>query len=195
MNSFDFSLENYLKNCLENDFDFKISNNVVEIMKKMISRQFDNPINRWYYIKEIRKILINDKNVNEFSLHLENSLAAKAYMKDSGELYISLGSILFKSSRVNLKVFCHELAHIWLSQQPFYSELKELNKEFKQKYSHLKECYLASPIELYAMVISYELMNSVLNSLTKERTVKKWSRIVNDEAKKILEIKNLLLTL
>ena len=139
--------------------------------------------------------IIKSKIIKDFALHLDYSLAARAYMKDSGEMYISLGSILFKSSRVNLKVFCHELAHMWLSQQDFYPKLKVLNKEFKENYSSHPSCYLASPIELYAMVISYNMMDYVLHSLTLERVIKKWSVLVYDEARKIQEIKDLIITL
>ena len=192
MSSFDFSLSGYLANPLSNHFETNIINNdTINSFRKMISRRFDISIIRWYHIKEIRNILINKKILNDFILHLLFSLKPKAFMKDSGEMYFTLGS-LFKTSRVNLKVLCHELAHMWLSQQSFYLDLKKLNKEFKQKYSHLDECYLASPIEFYAMVISYEMMKDILCSLKEKWQIDKWSVFVEEENKKIEKLKELI---
>ena len=116
-------------------------------------------------------------------------------MKDKGELYISIGALLFRSSMTTLKVLCHEISHLWLSQQDFYSKLKVLNKEFKQKYSNHQDVYLMSPIEFYAVVLSVKIMEEISLSLTKERHKKRWNKIVSEERAKIKKLHDLILTL
>ncbi len=192
MIKFPLSLQQYLKDPLKNEFDFNFDNEKsVEIMKKMASRIFDISIIRWYHIKRIRSILISEEVFRDFDIKLLKTFKQVAYMNDSGEIYISLGLLLFKSSMNNLKVLCHELSHIWLSQQSNYLELKTLNKEFKNKYNN----DLLSPIELYARVISLKMMNSILESLTSKGQKKRWNRYINYESAKIKELKEMIITL
>ena len=196
MKNYDFSLQNYLKCPLNIEFNLNLnSQKIVKSLRKLAFRWFDIGLFRWYHIKEIRNILIEEEFLKEFSINLSYSLKAKAYMKDCGEIYISLGALLFKSNMTTFKVLCHEVAHIWLSQQPFYSSLKELNKEFKQKYYKIEKVYLASPIELYAMVISVELMKSLLPSLTKKNEITRLNKFIDLECAKILELSKLIQTL
>ncbi len=196
MSSYDFSLAEYINSPLKNDFEFTFNSpKVVEFLKKLVSRWFDFSIIRWYHIKEIREILIDEEILDNFYINLEFKLSPRAYMKDNGMIFLSLGALLFRSSMTTLKVLCHELAHLWLSQQPFYQELKKLNKEFKEKYSSISYVYLMSPIELYAMTVSLSMMKEIEGSLVKKKHIKRWSRLIDDESLKIKKLNDLILTL
>lgn len=138
MNNRDISLNGYLENPLAIQLDFCVNSDLaIDELKKLASRTYDFPILRWRLIKKINKLLISEKVFPDFTIYLTKSLTPKAYMKDCGEIYISLGALLFRSSLVTLKVLCHELSHLWLSNQPFYGRLKSVDKEFKQKYSDI----------------------------------------------------------
>ena len=196
MNNFDFNLQSYLKCPLSLKLSFpKISAKLCKKMQKLAFGWFDITLNRWYHIKEIRNVLIEDKILNEFSINLTKSLKTQAYMKDGDGIYFSLGALLFKSNMTTFKVLCHELAHTWLSNQSFYKELKILNKEFKKAYKNNENVYLASPIELYAMVVSVSLMEMVKNSLTKSKQIKRINKYIELECAKIKELTDLIQTL
>ena len=195
MNSSDFSLQNYLKCLINIEPNFSTKNEkFVKCMTKIASCWFDIGFIRWYHIKEIRSILINEEMLKEFSIHLIKSLKPMAYMKDCGEIHISLGALLFKSNMATIKVLSHELAHIWLSQQDFYPSLKALNKEFKQSYKMMENINLLSPIELFAMIISVDIMESIKESL-KGNLRKRINKFIDLENEKIKEIKDTLLNL
>lgn len=195
MNSSDFSLQSYLKCSINIEPNFSTKNEkFVKCMTKIASCWFDIGFVRWYHIKEIRSILINQKMLKEFSIHLTKNLKPMAYMKDSGEIYLSLGALLFKSNMATVKVLSHELAHVWLSQQDYYPSLKALNKEFKQRYNELENVNLLSPIELFAMIVSIDIMESIKESL-KGNLRKRINRFIDLENEKIKEIKDTLLNL
>ena len=195
MNNSDFSLQSYLK-CLINIGDkFSTKNEkIVKSMTKIAACWFDIGFIRWYHIKEIRRILINEEILKEFSIHTTKSLKPMAYMKDSGEIYLSLGALVFKSNMATIKVLSHELAHIWLSQQAFYPSLKNLNKEFKQQYKMIENVNLLSPIELFAMIASVDFMESISQSLI-GNLKKRFNKFIDLEKEKIEEIKNILLSI
>lgn len=191
-----FSRENYLKAPLDVDFSFHIDSlRVIEALKKLLFRLYDFTPLRWKLIKKIRNLLISEKVVSDFSLTLIPSLSVKTYMKDSGGMYISLGALLFRSSMVTLKVFCHELSHIWLSQQSCYPVIKVVNKEFKEKYKDCKDVVLASPVEVYAMKLSIGIMEQISDSLTKNSQKKRWKKIIVDEYSKLNAMKDLIINL
>lgn len=191
-----FSLENYLKAPLNVDFSFHIDSlKVIEALKKLLFRLYDFTPLRWKLIKKIRNLLISEKVVSDFSLNLIPSLSVKTYMKDSGGMYISLGALLFRSSMVTLKVFCHELSHIWLSTKSFYPVIKVVNKEFKIKFKHSKDVVLASPVEVYAMKLSIGIMEQISDSLTKNSQKKRWKKIIVDEYSKLNAMKDLIINL
>ena len=196
MNNLDFSLQSYLECPLNFNFSFpEISAKLAKKMHKLAFGWFDISQIRWYHIKEIRNILIEENFLNEFSVNLTKSLKPQAYMRDNDGIYISLGALIFKSSMTTFKVLCHEIAHTWLSQQSFYKELKSLNKEFKETYKDNKNVYLASPIELQAMAISVILMDSVKNRLTSKRQIKRMNKFILLECAKIKELNDLIQTL
>lgn len=196
MNEKAFSLDNYLKFPLDVDFSFHIDSiKVIESLKKLLNRLYDFTPLRWKHIKKTKDLLISENVVSCFSLNLIPSLSVKTYMKDSGEMYISLGALLFRSSMVTLKVFCHELSHIWLSTKSFYLAIKGLNKEFKSKFKDCKDVVLASPVEVYAMKLSIGIMEQISDSLTKKKQKKRWEKLIVDEYSKLNAMKDLIINL
>lgn len=139
MSNRDISLNSYLENPLTIQLDFRINSDLaIDELKKLVKRSYDFSILRWQRIKKINKTLISENVFPDFNIYLTKSLTPQAYMKDCGEIYLSLGALLFRSSMVTLKVLCHELSHLWLSKQPFYGRLKFVDKEFKKKYSDIE---------------------------------------------------------
>lgn len=139
MSNRDITLNGYVENPLAIQLDFYVSSDlVIDQLKKLVARSYDFSFLRWRLIKKINRLLISENVFPEFNIYLTKNLTPKAYMKDCGEIYISLGALLFRSSMVTLKVLCHELSHLWLSNQPFYSRLKSVDKEFKEKYSNVE---------------------------------------------------------
>ncbi len=196
MNEKAFSLEEYLKSPLNVDFCFHIDSvKVIRSLKKLVCRLYDFSPLRWKLIKKTKRLLIDESVVNDFSLNLIPCLSLKSYMKDSGEMYISSGALLFRSSIVTLKVFCHELSHIWLSQQPFYPAIKSVNKEFKTKFNGCKDVVLASPVEVYAMKLSIGIMEQIADFLTKKSQKKRLKRIITLEYSKLNAMKDLIINL
>lgn len=139
MSNRDITLNGYLENPLAIQLDFYVNSDlVIDQLKKLVARSYDFSFLRWRLIKKINRLLISENVFPEFNIYLTKNLTPKAYMKDCGEIYISLGALLFRSSMVTLKVLCHELSHLWLSNQPFYSRFKSVDKEFKEKYSNVE---------------------------------------------------------
>lgn len=139
MSNRDITLNGYVENPLAIQLDFYVSSDlVIDQLKKLVARSYDFSFLRWRLIKKINRLLISENVFPEFNIYLTKNLTPKAYMKDCCEIYISLGALLFRSSMVTLKVLCHELSHLWLSNQPFYSRLKSVDKEFKEKYSNVE---------------------------------------------------------
>lgn len=120
-----------------------------------------------------------------FSLHLTRSLSARAYMKDRGDVFFSVGAILSRSPVVTLSVFCHEYAHLSLSYEAFYPALKELNRQFKDTFSHIPHADLLSPIELCAMVRAVDLMERMQKSVARTSAQKKLALLIRTEKEKL----------
>jgi len=108
------------------------------------------------------------------------TLKRKAWMNDNGTVYFSVGLIRTTKSARLLAVVWHEFAHVYLGRQPFYTELKTLNREFKKKFT-VNTAYLLSPIEISAMALSITVLKQIssnfdcgayLNDVIKEESGK-----------------------
>lgn len=196
MNELDFSLEAYLASPLDIRCEFVIeSEAVIDSLKKLAARVCDFSFTRWLRIKKTRRLLIKEKVLDEFSVKLVRGLVPRAYMKDSGEIYFSLGAMLKRSSLITLKTFCHELCHLWLSRQNFYPELKAVDKQFRTRYRDNTAVYLLSPVEVYAMSLSVGIMRQIEAKLSQGRRLKRWEKIIADENEKLKAIQNSILKL
>ena len=142
----------------------------------------------WRRIRQARDTLMAEGDFEYFPLKLEFSLRVRAYMKDGGGIYFSLGALIFRSSAVTLAVLCHELAHLWLSRQDFYPKLKEMQRAFKARLAGVAEREILSPIELYAMRASLDILTPVADSLGEGRAKRKLLSLIEAEREKILTI-------
>lgn len=139
---------------------------------------------KWGAVTKSKDELIRLGCLEEFSLHRERTRKDRAYMKDSGDLYLSRGFLVRHSPLVVLSVFCHELAHIKLSQTPEYPEIKCLQRAFKIRFADERLCEVMSPIEMYAVEISLRLLKDLLTEASTPRQRRQLRRIIADIEKK-----------
>ena len=189
-------LEQYIADPINVSFELDISTpRIIKCFDSLLSAKSYFYFIKVWYIKKLVSALSEDKKFRPFRFVIKRQFTPKAYMHDSGILYISYGMFLKTSVTVFVSVLCHELSHIWLSQQDFYPQLKQLNRQFKDKYSAEKDAILMSPIEVYARLVSTSMMDIVLKSLINERKKKKLQFCLNDQLKKLQKLKNMLAAL
>ena len=153
------ALREYLVNFKVLPYDKTPSFTQLELDKKLFLSTAI--LKKWKNLRKLTNSLIELGFLKTFSLNIDKSLKPKAYMHDNGQIFISLGLILTRSYLPLLSVYLHELAHIWLSQQANYQDLKKLQKEFRYFYSDIKDYELFSPIEVYADIITLQLLEEI----------------------------------
>ncbi len=152
---------------------------------KLLSSPKAFPHILWGRMKMAKEALVSDGFLRDFPLRLRFGFKPVAYMRDGGEVCFTTGALLFRSSAVTLSVFCHELSHMYLSQRSFYPELKELQGEFLERFSSESGCELMSPIELYAMALSVDIMDNIAQSLVEGKHKDKLRLLIDSEREKI----------
>ncbi|MBQ7415954.1 MAG: hypothetical protein IJW14_02825 [Oscillospiraceae bacterium] len=140
---------------------------------------------KWQAVTAARDALIEKRCLADFSVQLQWKRKTEAYMNDAGQVYLSAGLLATSSAMTVLSVYCHELAHIKLSQREDYPAIKALQREFKQHFKHHKQCELLSPIEFYAMLISRPLLSAMAENAHSDRQKKKLARLQEDLEQKI----------
>lgn len=185
------TLEEYLQNPFELlDFPRVEDGGVVKRFLKL----FDP--SSWFYftkvarVKKLMAALIDGGVCQPFSLKVVRKLAKVAYMHDSGVVYLSYGIFALRASFFS--VLTHELSHVWLSQQPFYAELKRLDHVYREKFANEKEVLLAAPIEVWARTVSVHIMQTLLPFANKTRYKTKLNKCLDDENKKIVYLSQVL---
>lgn len=114
-------------------------------------------------IKAVCRQLTKNKSFKRFDVRFLFSFKRKAFMRDDGKIFLSFG-LVHKTKTVRLiAVLWHELAHIYLSQRPFYDELKQFNKLFLQKCKS-NIANLLSPLELCAMDLSIKVLKKTFEN-------------------------------
>lgn len=180
------SLEGYIKNPLVLPFHFKFEADGLEhALNSLLETPRFLPHLLLKRLRHFCRLLGTIKNISPFALKILPTLKPTAFMKDGGDLYFSLGALLSRSSDVTLAVLCHEYGHILLSNQPFYGDLKKVNRQFKKEFAHSPFSELLSPIELYAVLISINLMKSLLPLVKQDGHKKKLSLLIQQEQDKI----------
>ena len=181
-----FTLNKYTQNPLDIRFDIDLNESeALDICRKLTSSWRSPFFIQWHYIKKAVNAMIECGILRKFSVRLTPDLTPKAYMRDGGDMFFSLGALLTRSSTVTLSVLCHELAHMWLSQRGYYSELKLLSKSFLTRYAKVPDIALMSPIELYAMVISVDIMKAINKGVKKQKHKRRLESIIDCEREKI----------
>ena len=161
MNASTISLSGYLSAPAEAVALSRFPAEAASCFVPFLSARFVPGLLKWSAVQTVRNALVDKGCVAPFSVHLLWKWETLAYMDDAGKVFLSAG-LLHKSGLVPvLAVYCHELSHIKLSQQPDYPAIKALQREFKQRFQDHKLCELLSPIEYYAMRISQSLMAQI----------------------------------
>jgi hypothetical protein len=141
-----------------------------------VSWDFD----KWRAITASAARLTAEGWLQPFTLNRQNGFRPMAYMRDGDGIYLSRGLLLRRSAITVLSTYCHELSHVKLSQAEDYPAIKALQKEFKARYSQSPLCELASPIEVWAMVVSRRLMTAIAEQVGENRHKAKLSRLLCD---------------
>lgn len=153
---------------------------------------------QWHAVTQTKKRLVDAGCIEDFSLRLLWRWATTAYMKDGGEMFLSLGLVFGRSAMTLLSVYAHELAHIKLSQRRDYPAIKALQREFKHRYHDHPMVELMSPIEVYAMLASRTLLRALAERAPNRRQRQKLTQLIQDLEEKLTllerEIRRLPLT-
>ena len=146
----------------------------------------------WQRLKALARALSATEPQKTFDVRLTSTLTPRAYMRDGGDIFFSIGAILSRSPVVTLSVFCHEYAHLSLSYETFYPALKTLNRQFKGEFSHLSNSTLLSPIELCAMLRSVTLMETMAGLIRNDRAKEKLALLIRAEQEKLDQLESQL---
>ena len=146
--------------------------------------------NKYKSLKLLTNALINAGFVGQFSLNIDKSLKPKAYMKDCGQAFLSIGLIFTRSYYSLLSTYLHELAHIWMSQQANYFQLKELQKEFCIRFSASEFCEILSPIEVYADAITLKFLDEIFTAVNSSKGKNKILKLINVRKEKLRFVYN-----
>ncbi len=112
-----------------------------------------------HYLKGAVKALIEEEKLPPFRFRIARNFRREAYMLDRGEIVFSYGTFALSGEMI-FTTFLHELSHIWLRFQPWYGELKALDREFRDRFSEEKDVLL-SPIEVYARIAAVRVMEAL----------------------------------
>ena len=80
--------------------------------------------------------------------------------------------IFFQPYEKNIVITLHELAHTYLSQQPFYDRLLKLDESFFEGYIHSQSETVISPVEFYANCIAIDWVKQIIPFITQEKRKK-----------------------
>lgn len=105
-------------------------------------------------------------------------------MRDSGVLCFGMPYLFSATGGDLFKVAMHELAHLLLLGSPQYGELLSLDAEYFSRYGRdLPELIHLSPTELYATLISVDLMKNAIALCDKSVTDVLSEQIERERAK------------
>ncbi len=143
------------------------------------------PFAKWRTLNKLTDYLKKKLDISDFSLNIDKSLKSTAYMHDDGRIFVSVGLLLSRSISTLLSVYLHEFAHIWMSKQSNYNNLKSVQREFRTAYSNNEWCELISPIETYADALTLIFLEQLFSSTTSEKLKKKISKLIENRKEKL----------
>lgn len=126
--------------------------------------------------REVCETFAAEEHLRSFRLCVDRSCRAKGYMRDGGDIFLSVGLLLRPVGNVFLAL-CHELGHMWLSEQPDYAALKALDLQFLKSSLPAE----ASPLEICADVLSLRLAQAVLPALDSPKKQQRLTTLVENE--------------
>ena len=119
-----------------------------------------HPLLRRLKIGKMFKGLVRCGFINPIRLRFSYSFEEKAYMRDRGDVTVSMPYVGTEKGGTLCKVLLHEVAHIFISQCEHYSSLTALDAEYRAAVGRCdRELLILSPIELYATLVSIELLS------------------------------------
>lgn len=186
MNVSALTLQEYICNPLGVDFEIDLPDDLKDFLS-LLKWYNQCAFGRAKCLKNIVSSLCKGQ-FKPFKIEFLKTIKPLAYMHDKGVIYFSYGSLLNFSASTVLSVFCHELAHVWLSQREYYTELKELDRQFKDAFREKldgKTLTLASPVEVYAMLVSVQIMQKVLQKVDGAKKSKKLELRIAEEREKL----------
>ena len=121
----------------------------------------------------------------------------QAYMRENGEICMSYGAFVRSCGANFTLMFCHELAHVWLSRTDGYGKLKALDKLYRTTFDKLPNVVDTSPIEYLASSVCIRLLRATAD-ITSEFN-KKYSdmlrNIADKELSKAATLRNIIVSL
>ena len=165
---------------------------VLKSIYKMLSPLYAPVCVKIRMISEVRDTIVNEGITAHFDTKLLKTLKPTAYMRDGGGVYFSLGLLAMKSPLATLPVCLHEFSHIILSRMEGYSVLKALERQFRTEYGTHPECNIASPIELYADLMTEYILTRAYEGADSEKKRKCLLRALSQRQKKILAARETL---
>ena len=193
-NAYNLTAQGYFSSPLGLELDFAVvDRDTLLACESLLLCRSSSPWVKFRRIKDVKRALVKSGFFKDFKLRLLWRLKSLAYIEDFGRLTLSIGVLRSRTSPVVLSVLCHELGHMWLSQQDFYPTLKEVNRQFKERCADVGYCELLSPIELYAMDLSVKIMESVLSFAKDTEQKNRLFELIEQEKEKINLVKKEIL--
>ena len=132
---------------------------------------------RFYPLKKrctrrFAEALTADELVSPFSLLFSKEKEIRAFMDDCGSLTLSRGSLLRLSAPAYLAVVLHEIAHLVLRDGADYSQLKELDRAFRDSFRERlgpDRSVRLSPIEFGADALAMSMIGELVGLCPKAK--------------------------
>lgn len=173
----------------------ELTGDVLAAIIKMMPHTADIVFTKWAHLKKISSLLVASGAVGSLKLKLTPRLKAMAYMREGDAIYLSLGLILGRSALAVLSVYIHELAHVILSEREDYAELKALQREFTARFSDEALVERASPIEVYASILTVALLRAILPHAERESCKNRLEAMILEREEKLMMLEGELLRL
>ena len=185
------SIQKYLSSPEDfSEYPSPLGDKSLKALSRLLSRLYTPVSIKWHRIKKIKRALIDEGILRDFSLNLEWKLKTQAYMKDGDGVYFTLGLMITRTPGALLPICLHELSHIWLSQREDYPALKAFQREFKKNFGEVVGCDLISPIEIYANLVTLRWLRSICECTEKKRLKASLQKTVDDRSEKLALLKD-----
>ena len=188
MTKTELSLENFLLYPSETSpKEFSLSEESISIMLSLLSRRCDLTLSRMKRFMRLGESFVKSGVLSKAPLTVEPSLKPRAYMRDGDGIYISAGLILTRSPWVMLSVYLHEIAHLYLSEMEWYGNLKQVQREFFERYDKSTHERM-SPIEIFAETITVSLLSALLSVCEGKRQKRRLSSVLERRKEKLSQL-------
>lgn len=119
-----------------------------------------SPRARVKYIKTLLQDCCKETGVPEPQIGFSLFSRDLAYMTDSGTMTLSWRLLRQRDVPRMIKILLHEFAHLYLAGLDNYADLLRLDMQFRQTFAPSAPVLTATPVEVYATLLSCEYLNS-----------------------------------